>query len=233
LDFNRGIPALSLSAAVKNQAITDTAGGREASSWPGTPLIKEDSMKYRLITIAAMLAVTSAAAAQQSSAVRLELRPFAARYVPIGSQSDDFQSAAAYGLQTALELNRHTHLLASVGWTDGRSKMSWLSKDGAAIWQYDFGAEFNGVAEMGYGWLFRPFVGVGAGARTYDYEATEANSRTCSAGYAALGSEFQTGPLALRFESRGYVNCYQSPLNSSKKNRGDLLFALGFAYHVN
>ena len=190
-------------------------------------------MKYRLVALAALLTAASGAMAQNASPVRLELRPFAGRYVPAGSQADDFKTAAAYGLQSALELSSNMHVLASVGWTDGRSKIPALSNDVARMWQYDVGAEFNGVGELGYSWLFRPFVGVGAGARTYNYEASGANANTCTSGYAALGTEFQRKMIAFRLESRGYVTCFKSPLTGQTKNRSDGLFSFGLAYHVN
>jgi len=190
-------------------------------------------MKHRLVALAALLTVASGATAQNASSIRLELRPFAGRYVPAGSQADDFKSAAAYGLQSALELSSSVHVLASVGWTDGRTKIAALSDDVAYLWQYDVGAEFNGVAELGYSWLFRPFVGVGAGARTYDYQALGAKANTCTAGYGALGTEFQRKMFAFRLESRGYVTCFKSPLMAQKKNRSDMLFSFGLAYHVN
>jgi len=190
-------------------------------------------MKYRLVTVAALLAVASVATAQKASSVRLEFRPFAGMYVPVGSQADDFKTAATYGFQSAVELNANTHVLASVGWTNGRSKIGALTDDAANLWHYDVGAELNGLKELGYGWLFRPFVGVGAGARTYEYQQVGLSKSTCGAGYAALGSEFQTGPVALRLESRGYLNCFKSPFTGRKLNRSDAMFSLGFAYHVN
>lgn len=190
-------------------------------------------MKYRLVALAALLTLASGAMAQRASSVRLEFRPFAGMYVPSGSQADDFKTAAAYGLQSALELSSNMHVLASVGWTDGRSKIAALSNDVASMWQYDVGAEFNGVGELGYSWLFRPFVGVGAGARTYDYQALGAKASTCTAGYGSLGTEFQRKMFAVRLESRGYVSCFKSPLTAQKKNRTDALFSLGLAYHVN
>ncbi|MGH7679128.1 MAG: outer membrane beta-barrel protein, partial [Gemmatimonadaceae bacterium] len=166
-------------------------------------------MSRRFISIAALLVAVSGAAAQDGVPLRLELRPFAGVYVPTGSQADDFKTSSMFGLQAAMEFSPHFHLLGSLGWSDGRSKIAALSKDVTYIWQYDLGAEFNAYQEMGYGWLFRPFAGVGAGGRTYEYQANAVGNRTCTAGYGALGTEFQKASVALRLESRGYVNCFK------------------------
>lgn len=189
-------------------------------------------MQLRIMAVAACFAALSTAAAQEKSAVRLELRPFAGMYVPAGSMADDFKSATLFGIQPALELNQNFHILGTLGWTDGRSKIGALTDDRAALWQYDLGLEVNGFKDIGYGWLFRPFAGVGAGARTYDYEASGVGSRTCTSGYGALGTEFQKLAIALRAESRGYVNCFKQPLTNKKLTRADMTFAFGFAYHL-
>ena len=189
-------------------------------------------MKHRLLTVAALLAAVSGVGAQGPAPLRLEVRPFAGRYVPMGSQADDFKSSTLFGVQTALELNSHVHFLGSLAWSNGRSKIGALTNDEANLWQYDAGAEFNGYQELGYGWLFRPFVGVGGGARTYEYAQTGIGSRTCASGYGALGTEFQKASVALRFESRGYVNCFKSPLTGENLNRSDATFGFGFAYHI-
>lgn len=189
-------------------------------------------MRLGLIAMAGCLAAISTAAAQEKSAVRLELRPFAGLYVPAGSMADDFKSASLIGIQPALELTRNLHLLGTFGWTDGRSKIGALNDDRATMWQYDLGFEFNGYSEFGSGWLFRPFVGLGAGARTYEYKSAGVGDRTCTAGYGALGTEFQKLAIALRVESRGYLNCFKQPFTNDRLMRTDMTLAFGFAYHL-
>jgi hypothetical protein len=79
----------------------------------------------------------------------------------------------------------------------------------------------------------RPFVGVGGGARTYLYQGTGLSDRTCTAGYAALGTEFQLGATALRLEARNNLFCYKSPFAGlSSVTRNDVSLSLGLAYHI-
>jgi hypothetical protein len=136
------------------------------------------------------------------------------------------------GGQTAIELSRYAHLVASGSWTYGRARFTGLTDDLTHIWQYDGGAEFNLVGELTTDWVWRPFLGLGAGARTYDYRAKALGTRTCTAGYGTVGSELERGNFALRFEARDNITCFESPMTGRKTTRSDLGLMLGFAYHL-
>ena len=209
-------------------------------------------MKLRLTTLAALLAASnisaqeasatkeaqdaqatkSAQVPQSTNSVRLEVRPFAGRYIPTGRMSDDFKSANTFGVQTAVELSSMFHVLASAGWTDGTSTIGALTNGKTAVWQYDAGVEVNGLKSFGNNWQFRPFAGAGAGARTYSYEETGVGSKTCMNGYGAVGAELQKSVIGFRLESRGYVNCFKQPLTNEKTIRADGLLSFGIAYHL-
>jgi hypothetical protein len=175
----------------------------------------------------------SAGHAQDSKPIRLEIRPFAGRYLPTGTQGDDFKQAPTFGVQGAVELSSYIHVLASAGWTDGQSKIGVLSLNGTQILQTDLGAEFNMLHEIGTHYLLKPFVGVGAGARRYTYKEPGIESSTATAGYGALGSEFQRGSVALRLEARGYVSRFYMPMTTDKHFRNDMSVMFGLAYHIN
>lgn len=183
---------------------------------------------YRVILAA--LFVTSTAAAQER--IRPEIRPFVAAYLPAGALRNDFKSSKTLGAQAALEISPFMHVLGTIGWTHGHNKYMAFSKDLTYIWHYDVGAEFNITREWVPSWLIKPFVGAGAGGRTYDYKAENVGASTCTTGYTSLGSELQKGVVALRFEARNYFTCFKSPLASEKKTRNDVGLAFGVAYHV-
>lgn len=190
-------------------------------------------MRHGTIAVAGLLIAMSAAQSQEyQHKVRIEVRPFAGMYVPTGMQGTDFKSATTFGMQAALELNSYTHVLASGGLTNGRSKIGALISDQSKMWQFDAGAEFNALHEMGSRVLLRPFVGVGAGMRGYSFKDQGLDAKSCAAGYGALGSELQRGAVALRLESRYFVTCFKSPLNSETTFRSDMSFIFGFAYHI-
>ena len=72
-------------------------------------------MRYRYLVAIALVTVATASAAQQPERIRPEIRPFAGVYVPTGAIRHDFKSATMLGMQLALEMSRHVHVLGSVG----------------------------------------------------------------------------------------------------------------------
>jgi hypothetical protein len=188
-------------------------------------------MRTYVLATAALLACVSAANAQPSPRVTPEVRPFVGAFLPTGRMSDDFEAATMLGAQVGLELSRNFHVLGTGSWTHGHNKFEYAS-DRTNIWQYDLGIEGNLVRQVGERWLFRPFAGVGGGGRSYDYRASGVGTRTCTAGYAALGTEFETGPVALRVEARDYLSCFESPVTGRKRTRNDVGLSFGVAYHI-
>ena len=188
-------------------------------------------MKKITWTLAALVTTAMVASAQEP-AVRPEIRPFVGMYIPTGDQRNLFDDAALIGVQAALELRPGFHLLGSFGWAAGQTKYA-VVKDHVQIFQYDVGLELDMVRELGRSWLFKPFVGLGGGARTYLYEDDNLKNRTCAAGYGALGAELQFDRTAIRLEGRDNVFCFRSALPDIKsKTRNDIGLTLGLAYHL-
>ena len=186
-------------------------------------------MRPLLLAAAALCAVTTLPAQERWRTPSSELRPFAGVFLPVGAQDADFKAATMVGAQAAIEVNRHVHGVASVGWTHGHNRL--FTEDVTYIWQYDVGAELNAVSEMGWGWYFRPFVGAGGGGRTYDYRSVDVKTTSCTAAYGSVGAEIQHNIVAFRAEARDYLSCYQSPLTATKRTRNDIGLTVGLAYH--
>lgn len=187
----------------------------------------------KLISAAVVLAVATIAvsARAQGPSVKAELRPFFGMSIPTGDQRDLFDDATMFGLQGALELKPAFHLLGSFAWVPGKAKFSGAQQD-VDVFQYDAGMEFNLVREMNESWLFKPFVGLGGGARTYLYAADALTDRTSASAYGTLGTEFQLNRTAIRLEGRGNFFSFKSPLpNVDSKTRNDVGVSLGVAYH--
>jgi hypothetical protein len=192
-------------------------------------------MRYTRLVLLALVGATGAssiALGQPTTFPRPELRPFAGVLIPTGDLRNDFKAATMLGGQAALEMTSNVHLLGSFAWTHGHTKFAGFSDDLTYIYQYDAGVELNLVRPLGSDWLFRPFTGVGGGARTYDYKANGVGSKTCTSGYGTLGAEFQRRSVAIRLEGRNFLTCFQSPLSGTKKTRNDIGISLGLAYHL-
>ena len=184
----------------------------------------------KTFVVAALLSWSAALPAQERwQQPAGEIRPFAGVFIPVGALDSDFKSATMVGAQMAIELNRYFHGLATLGWTHGHNKM--FTSDVTHIWQYDLGAELNAVQAMGLGWYLRPFIGAGAGGRTYDYRGVNAPTTSCTAAYGSLGAEMQRNVLAFRAEARDYLSCFESPITAKKNTRNDIAVSFGIAYH--
>jgi hypothetical protein len=168
----------------------------------------------------------------QTPMPRPEIRPFVGAYVPTGTQRELFKDATLFGVQGALELKPTVHMLGTFSWVPGHDKYPGFDEN-VSIFAYDVGAEFGLVRPLNEGWEFKPFIGFGAGARTYAYKADGLPNRTCAAGYGALGSEFQLKQVALRLEARDNVYCFKSPISGvQSKTRNDVGLVFGLAYHI-
>ena len=189
-------------------------------------------MKRTLAAVAVLALVATTASAQRIKPFGPELRPFAGAYVPMGAMRDDFKDALTLGGQGAIEMSDYWHLVGTIGWTYGKNRFTALAKEKTYLVHYDVGAEANLLFELPNDWLFKPFGGLGVGARTYDYGADAISTNTCTSGYGAIGSELQRGMIALRAEARQYASCFESPITGEKKTRTDGLYAFGFAYHI-
>lgn len=187
-------------------------------------------MRRTMLAVAALFVGATALSAQESG-VKAEFRPFVGASVSTGTQRDLFRDAPIFGLQGAVELHPNFHLVGTFGWVPGQNEFV-LTRDNVNVFQYDVGIELGLVRPLGGNWQFKPYLGIGGGARTYAYEADQLADRTCTAGYGALGSEFQLGRTALRVEARDDVFCFKSPIEGQdSKTRNDIRLSVGMAYH--
>lgn len=187
-------------------------------------------MRRTLLAIG-LLVASGTISPLRAQTITPELRPFVGAYMPSGAMRDMMKSSTLFGIQGAFEVNPHLHLIGTFSWSPSHNKFTGYDEN-VSIYSYDVGAELGLVRPLGSGWQFKPFLGLGAGARTYDYKSTVFSTQSWAAGYGALGTEFQLNPVALRLEARENFFGYKSPLpNGSSATRNDAAILFGFAYH--
>lgn len=186
----------------------------------------------RLFTLALLVAGSVTALSAQEARRIPELRTFIGATIPTGNQADFIKAGPLVGLQGAFELRQTLHLLGTFSWAPVKDKFP-VGQHGVNILQYDAGVEAGMNHDLSDGWFFHPFIGAGAGARTYLYDDNSLEDKTGAAVYGALGTEFQLNRLALRIEARDYVYNYPSPIPGVKsKTRNEIGFTFGLAYHL-
>ena len=75
----------------------------------------------------------------------------------------------------------------------------------------------------------RPFAGVGAGARSYNYRSLDVGATHNPAAYGSVGGVVGVGRVRLRVEARDYVTGFK-PLNGEGNTawRNDVALMFGF-----
>lgn len=186
----------------------------------------------RLACAGFALIAAGAALSAQPPKTAAELRPFIGAYVPSGGLRDAFKDGLLAGVQGALQVRPNVHLLAAIGWVPTHVKYS-VADDRVNILQLDVGVELGLVRPTpDPEWQFKPFVGLGAGGRTYAYSSSALADKTCSLAYGTIGSEFQVERMAFRLEARDNLVRYQSPfVGEPRRTRNDVGLTAGFAYH--
>lgn len=188
-------------------------------------------MRYATTLLLAFAMTATAAAAQELPMTpKLEVRPLAGALIPTGVQRNQMASTVLYGAQAAVEMTPWVHAVASFAWSPARHRIQQLTDRRVNLFQYDLGAEFHLIQPLGENWRMKPFIGVGGGARTYDYREPGTSTRTYGAGYAALGTEFEYGITAFRLEARDYVYGWEDPITASSKTRNDVALTAGVAF---
>lgn len=185
-------------------------------------------MRYVLLVIAALVSVPMVAQAQ----VIPEVRPFVGAFVPTGDQDDVFDVALLAGTQVAVEAADMLHVVGTFGFSGPEFDRRIVNSGHMHIYQFDVGGELFRNMEFNNDWLFRPFIGLGAGVRRYDPTAV-GPSKNYPAGYGALGAEFQLNRLALRFEARDYLTRFKGLSgNDPAATRNEVALTTAMVFHL-
>lgn len=184
---------------------------------------------------AAVLGVTllSATATAQDAVAShngFELRPYVGAYIPTGNQRDLLKDAVLVGGQASYRVNPNFALTGTLGWSPSKDRIT-PGDETLDLWQYDVGAELRAPAWLTAGTFdFTPFVGVGAGGRTYDYRDLDVDAKTNVAGYGVLGGELGFGRIGWRLEARDYVSQFKPFDGGDSKTRNDVTVATGLTF---
>lgn len=193
-------------------------------------------MRYLIAVIALALSSASVVQAgtmsQGNSTFTPEIRPFVGAFIPTGTFRDAVRPAAMGGLQGAIEIQPMVHALASFAWSPAKENIS-LRHDRVNVYSYDVGLELFAKRSLNDQWEFRPFIGLGGGASSYNPKVNGVTSHTYMDAYGALGAEFQMRQMALRLEGRDYATQWKGVMGDEKSTtRNAVMLSAGLAWHL-
>jgi hypothetical protein len=205
---------------------------------PEIPAVLRPSPARRAAIAALILATSLFAFALRASAQspilsgdHFELRPYVGAYIPTGDQRTFLKDAVLAGGQFSWRFNPALALTGTFAWSPSKDRLT-PGNQTLDLYQYDIGAEARPSSVAQAGWLdFSPFVGLGAGGRTYNYRDLSVSTQTNFDGYGALGSDIGLGPVGLRIEGRDYVSRFTPATGGSAGTRNDVTLAAGLIVH--
>ncbi len=179
-------------------------------------------MKPSLI-VAGALALAATAARAEDPVRRWSIAPLVGAYVATGDQRNLLDDSLLSGVTLSYDLHRHLAAVGSFSWTPAQN----LRGDDLDLLQYDLGVQGQYPIALAPSLTLTPFVGVGLGARTYDYRDLRVDAETDPAGYASAGAGLEYQTLELRLTARDYVSAFDGVgVEGDSTARNDLaLFA--------
>lgn len=150
---------------------------------------------------------------------------------PTGDQRDLFRRANLTAAQLTYVVRPGLAVTTIVGWARGRDRAT-VGEPKLDIFTYDVGAELRPARWMaGKTITFSPFVGLGAGGRSYHYHSLDVAAAHNLSAYVSAGGEIVHRRIGVRFELRDYVTGFKPLIGAgSSSARNDVVTMLGLRY---
>lgn len=185
-----------------------------------------------LLLVTASMLIPRMSLAQRQRDRPLSVHALLGGLAPTGRHRSVIGDAFAIGAQAGLGLRPSMALVAGVLVSQTSYRPPF--RDEVTVVQYDLGLEFAPSTSAATTHTPRrrltPFVGAGAGARSYNLRQASAATGVYLAGYLSGGAELAMGRAGLRLEARDYISRSELPGRYSG-TRNDLALLAGMAYH--
>ena len=149
-------------------------------------------------------------------------------FLPTGASRGSVSNGYAIGAQIGIAFTPRIATVATAFVT--QTKFRAIDVVEVTLVQYDVGVEFAPGAPHESTHRVIPFVGLGAGGRTYNFRDAGTATRTYPAVYVAAGSEIRLQRIALRMEARGYASRQEREAGAAVTST-DVVGLAGLAVH--
>jgi hypothetical protein len=190
-----------------------------------------------LAVIVAALAFAVRAQAQQALVSTVSIRPVVGALITVGSQHDAMKNGVVVGAQGAWSVDPNVAFVGTLAWSRSQEIQS-VQRPDLNLYQYDVGVEVqSNNLTRGTSVVTRPYVAVGAGARTYDLQNVAGpHARTDPLLYSALGLELNHsgGALGIRLEGRDNITAFKGFYGElgDRTARHDLQISAGLVFSL-
>ncbi|MEO5818838.1 MAG: hypothetical protein ABIT20_26450 [Gemmatimonadaceae bacterium] len=163
-----------------------------------------------------------------------EFRVTSGALIGTGTQRNSIKDARVTAAQLSFVPQPSLAITGTFGWATSRELTS-LDTPKLDVFTYDLGIEARPMQ-----WLvdravtFSPFVGVGAGARSYNFRSLDVDATNNLAAYATAGGELGVGRVGLRLEVRDYATGFKPLVGtgaSDARNDVVIMAAVRFNRH--
>jgi hypothetical protein len=189
-------------------------------------MFKSSAVSVAIATLALLLSSTRTSSAQTSAppSKSWELRFSSGALVPTGNQRNSLKDAQVSAAQLSWVVRPSLAITGTFGWASSRDLAS-VGAPKLDVFTSDLGVETRPAQ-----WFteravsFSPFLGLGAGARSYNYRKLDVDAAHNLAGYAGVGGEIGIGRVGLRVEVRDYVAGFKPLIGAGKSDtRNDVV----------
>jgi hypothetical protein len=190
-------------------------------------------MKKLVTAVAALVALvaTPALAQEQEQARKFQITPYAGAFIPTGDQRDVLDDAFLTGLTLSYDVHPYVSIVGSFGWAGSQGKQTLTLDQDLDVFQYDLGVQGQYPVALANGVTLKPFLGVGAGARTYNFRDLDVDAETDFAGYVSAGANVEYRQLALGLTARDYITAFDGLAGEADSTtRNDLGLFASVAY---
>jgi len=174
--------------------------------------------------------VSSPASAPPSSP--WELRFTSGALVATGAQRDYVKDGQLSAVQLTRLITPALAVTSTVGWARSRDRVA-ANTPKLDVFAADLGVEFRPAQWFADRTVsLSPFVGAGAGARSYNYRTLEVDATNNLAGYVAVGGELGIKRVAVRLEVRDYATGFKPLVGSgTSATRNDVMLMAGVRFN--
>lgn len=177
-------------------------------------------------------AAQTAVASVSSPSPTWELRFTSGALVATGAQRDAVKDGQLSAVQLSWRVHPVIAITGTAGWARSRDRLI-ANTPKLDVFTGDLGAELRPAQ-----WFadrkvsLSPFVGAGAGVRSYNYRKLDVDATNNVAGYLAAGGEFGFRRVGLRLEVRDYATGFKPLIGAGRSDtRNDVMLMAGVRFN--